>query len=123
MKKKMIVTGVAAIALVAALQTSSVFAAAPAKETPSVYTAAPAKKTPSVYTTAPAEKKSSDDTNTGTVCNYCSGDCSFVDEDGDGICDNYASRGQNGTCGWGGGHGHGNHGLSGHGHGGGCHRR
>lgn len=57
MKKKMIVTGVAAIALVAALQTSSVFAAAPAKETPSVYTAAPAKKTPSVYTTAPAEKK------------------------------------------------------------------
>lgn len=91
MKKKIIVTGIAAIALVATLQTSSVFAAAPAKETPSVYTA------------APAEKKSSDDTDTGTLCNYCSGDCSFVDEDGDGICDNYASRRQNGACGWGGG--------------------
>lgn len=130
MKKKIIVTGVAAIALVAALQTSSIFAAAPAE------------KIPSVYTAAPAEEKRSDDTNTDTVCNYCSGDCSFVDEDGDGICDNYkkpgtnganagkgfvdengdgicdnyASRGQDGACGWGGGHGN-------HGHGGGCHRR
>lgn len=149
MKKKMIVTGVAAVAFVAALQTSSIFAAAPAEETPSSFvTAAPAKKTTSNFvTTEPIKEKSSDDINTNTVCNYCGKDCSFVDEDGDGICDNYkqrginganagkgfvdedgdgvcdnyASRGQNGACGWGGGHGHRNHGHSGHG--GGCHRR
>lgn len=159
MKKKVIVTGIAAVALLVALQTSSVFAAAPVKETPSVNAATPAEETPgvnaatpaekapSVYTAAPAEKKSSDNTNSDTVCNYCGKDCSFVDEDGDGICDNYksrgtngtnagrnyvdknsdgicdnyASRGQNGACGWGGGHGHGNHGHSGHGSG--CHRR
>ncbi|MCI8365517.1 MAG: hypothetical protein HFG34_11310 [Eubacterium sp.] len=151
MKKKVIVTGIAAVALLVALQTSSVFAAAPVKETPSVNAAAPAEETPgvytaalvekapSVYTAAPAEKKSSDNTNSDTVCNYCGKDCSFVDEDGDGICDNYKSRGTNGTnagrnyvdknsdgicdnyasgrhgaCGWGGGHGHGY---------GGCHRR
>lgn len=107
MKKKIIVTGIAAVALVVALQTSSVFAAAPAKETPS-----------SFVTTAPVKEKSSDNKNTDTVCNYCGKDCSFVDEDGDGICDNYASRRQNSACGWGGGHGHG------YGHGrGGCHRR
>lgn len=133
MKKKMIVTGITAIALVALLQTSSVFAAAPAKETPS-----------SFVTAAPVEEKSFNDTNTATVCNYCGKDCSFVDkdgdgvcdnykqrgingvnagkgyvdEDGDGICDNYASRRQNGACGWGGGHG-----GYGHGRGGGCQRR
>lgn len=145
MKKKVIVTGIATVALVAALQTSSVFAAAPVKETPSVNAAALAEETPGVYTAAPAEKKNSDNTNSDTVCNYCGKDCSFVDEDGDGICDNYKSRGtngtnagrnyvdknndgicdnyasrrQNGACGWGGGHGH-----SGYGNGqGGCHRR
>ena len=30
-----------------------------------------------------------------TVCNFCGKDCSFVDKDGDGVCDNYAS----GKCG------------------------
>lgn len=132
MKKKMIVTGITAIALVAALQTSSVFAAVPAKETPS-----------SVVTTAPVKVKSFNDSN-DTVCNYCGKDCSFVDEDGDGVCDNYkqrsinranagkgyvdedgdgvcdnyASRSLNKACGWGGAHKH-----DGHAHGGGSHRR
>lgn len=95
MKRKTIIAGIAVVALVITLQTSSVFAAAPTKE------------------------KSSNDTNTDTVCNYCGEGCSFIDENGDGICDNYASRRQNGTCGWGGGHGHG---YYGHGYGG-CHRR
>ena len=71
MKKKMIVTGVAAVALVAALQTSRIFAAAPAEETPSSFvTAAPAKKTTSNFViTEPIKEKSSDDINTYTVCN------------------------------------------------------
>jgi len=33
------------------------------------------------------------DPNTETICGYCGVSCSFVDADGDGICDNYAING------------------------------
>lgn len=31
--------------------------------------------------------------NTQTICGYCGASCSFVDADGDGICDNYQTYG------------------------------
>lgn len=51
----------------------------------------------SVFAAEPVENEDVTDYDTVGVCGYCSVDCPFVDEDGDGICDNYAA----GICGQG----------------------
>ena len=72
MKTKIILTGIATTTLVFSLTAMSVFA-------------------------APAGRQNSAAVSNGG-CAYCYGDCQFIDEDGDGICDNYAAGGH-GACG------------------------
>lgn len=70
MKTKTFLAGITAAALVFSMETMSVFA-------------------------APADSQNTAAISNG-ACAYCCGDCQFIDEDGDGVCDNYSSRGANG---------------------------
>lgn len=67
MRATKFLTGMTAAILIFSMETISVFAAEPA-----------------------AGINYADSGHNGT-CNYCTTDCPFIDEDGDGICDNYTA--------------------------------
>ena len=71
MKTKTMIAGIAATAVILTLQTASAFAASPENNT------------------------ASGCPNHSHACHYADRGCGFIDEDGDGICDNYADRRQN----------------------------
>lgn len=59
--------------------------------------------TTSIDDTVSSELNEIEETVINRVCDYCGGDCQFVDEDGDGVCDNFESgeclgNGSNGQC-------------------------
>lgn len=54
-------------------------------------------ETVSVFAAEPAAGRNFTDSNNNGICGYCTTDCPFIDEDGDGICDNFAT----GACGLG----------------------
>lgn len=39
--------------------------------------------------TVPAESNKIEETVNNSVCDYCGANCQYIDEDGDGVCDNY----------------------------------
>lgn len=68
MKIKKVLIGFVATSLILSLETMSAFAA------------------------VPAGGRNSINSDNSRLCNYCGSECQFIDEDGDGICDNYSNQ-------------------------------
>ena len=97
---KTILSGVAAATLLLSMETASIFAGIEAKNNE---IAVPEASTPAVEAAAAPETAAVTDTVPvyNNVCDYCGEGCSFVDEDGDGVCDYYNNRQPNGGQGYG----------------------
>ncbi len=103
---KTILSGVAAATLLLSMETASIFAgieakssdtiapdaAAPAIEAAAETTVVDVSEAAAVTDTAPVYNR---------VCDYCGDGCTFVDEDGDGVCDYYSNRQTNTGQGYG----------------------